>query len=265
MSGASTGALVALRVVGVGVVVMAVLSLAWPVASSFARARASDGWTEPAITRLEVDVPAGSVELVAEDGPLRLDVERRGTWALPSADLERDGDRAVLTSTCPATVLGDCQVDVVARVPRDADVVVDLSAGSVVAEGLAGDLDVDLSAGEVDLQGLSSQRVLVRLSAGEISTAFTVPPREVDVTTSVGQVTVRVPDDGTAYDVRADTSVGESVIGVPQRTGAPRTVRAATSVGQVLVGVLDPADDTGRPAAGPPGPEAPSPLLATGQ
>lgn len=245
MNGASAGALLALRVVGVGVVLVAVLSLAWPVASSFARARASDTWTEPGVTRFDIDAGAGSVELVAGDGPLRVDAVRRGRWTLPDADLTRDGDRAVLTSTCSSGWFSDCQVDVVARVPVGADVVVRLAAGSVVARELDGDVDVELSAGQVDMQRMSSQRTLVRLSAGEIRTTFEQAPRDVDVATSVGEVTVLVPDDGTAYEVHADTSVGETVLGVGHSDGAPRSLRATASVGQVTIAVTDAADETG--------------------
>jgi len=231
------GAVLTLRWLGVLGVVTVVVVASTSLATSLARTdEVSTTTAEPGLRVLEVEVDAGTIEVLRGGREIEVVREVSGSWRLPATASERVGDRLVLTGTCSRDLLQNrCRTSYTVRVPDDVELVVTTSAGEVLVEGGAAPVTATTSAGRVTMTELTSTVVSASASAGQVSLEFTTPPEQVEASTSTGAVEVVVPDDGTTYDVRASSSVGASTVGVPTETGAPRRIVARTSVGAVEV------------------------------
>ncbi|WP_380166200.1 hypothetical protein [Jannaschia sp. R86511] len=137
---------------------------------------------------------------------------------------------------------------------------VDMVTGGFEADGLAGDVVVDMTTGGVLLTDSSSQQVDVQVTTGGAALEFSAAPTDVRVSTVTGGITIGLPDDGEAYAVSTDVSVGGSDVSVPTDPSSSRSVEAATTVGGIDVhtGTVDVHGESweGRPGPGF-GPQAP--------
>lgn len=238
------GAVLALRWLGVLGVVIAVVVASTGLATSLARTdEVSTTTVEPGLRVLEVEVDAGTIEVLRGGREVEVVREVSGSWRLPATSSERVGDRLVLTGTCSRDLLQNrCRTSYTLRVPDDVELVLTSSAGQVLVEGGTAPVTATTSAGQVTMTELASAVVSASSSAGQVSLAFTTPPEQVEATTSTGAVEVVVPDDGTTYDVQASSSVGASTVSVPVEPGASRRIVARTSVGAVEVRPASPVD-----------------------
>lgn len=231
------GAILTLRWLGTTAVVIAVLATSTGLATSLARTyERTTTAADPGLRVLEVEIDAGTVEVIRGGDEVEVVREVAGSWRPPEAASERLGDRLLLTGSCqPSFLQAECYTNYTVTVPDEVELVLTSSAGEILVDGGTGDVTATTSAGRVALTGLESDVVRASSSAGEVFLEFVEPPSSVDASTSTGRVEVVLPDDGTRYAVDASSSIGEASVAVPRDPGSEHRVTARTSVGEVVV------------------------------
>jgi hypothetical protein len=240
---------VALRLVGAALVLVLVISGGYSVATSFAHTEKNESFSVAAqgIDTIVLDVGVGDLQVRTAPGAsqIEVDVERRGSWRLPHFDSSRDGGTLRLTGGCSGPRMGNCGTDVVVRAPAGLTLQVRASVGTVRASGSYAQVRATTSTGEVALTDLTSDRTTAVSSVGTVLVTFARAPMDVQASSSTGEVTVVVPDDGTTYAVRSHVSVGSTQISVPDDDTSDRSIVASSSVGSVrVVTATDPLRDS---------------------
>jgi hypothetical protein len=168
------------------------------------------------ITRLEIDVDGGNVEIVGtDDDTTTIDVTTHGGLATPRRSENRRDGTLVVDTSCRLTLSATCGVDYVIHVPRTIEVIARGSGTDYDMSALAGDVDVDLSGGDADIS-FQSVPVLVR---GRLSG---------------GDLTISVPE-GTPMRVDADSSGGTERVDVATDPTSTRSIDARSSGGDIVV------------------------------
>lgn len=231
------GAVLTLRWLGAVGVVIAIAVASAGLATSLART--SDTTTETidaGLRVLEVEIDSGTVEVVRGDGPAEVVRTTAGSWRPPRSGVERRGDRLLITGSCQADFLqSECSTDYEVTVADDVELVLRSSTGQIVVEGGSGAVTATTSAGRIEMTDLDSGQVRATASVGQVRLGFVSPPQSVVARTSTGAVEVVVPEDGTAYDVDAASSVGDRRVFVPTDSSSDLRITARTSVGAVEV------------------------------
>lgn len=230
-------ALAALRVLGVVVSALLVLTLAFGVATSFARSTGGEAFTEDGVDRVVVTVDNGEVVVEpAGDGQVSVRLTSEGTWSTPAAEHRRDGSTLVLTSRCGPTIgFARCHAGYRVAVPDGVDVEVRAAAGRVLVDGIDGDVVARADAGDVRLTDLRSSRAEAHVEVGLARMTFETVPDDVRASAGVGPVEIVLPVLGEPYAVEATADVGETSVGVRTDPQSPRRVTAVASVGAVSV------------------------------
>jgi hypothetical protein len=236
----SSSAKTVIRIIGGATVAALVLSGGYAVATEVASTERTDRMSLDigGITSLAARTDVGSVRV--EQGPtssgkVEVQVHRRGSWRLPTVDNHRQGDSLVLSGDCPSGFTNRCSTDWVIRVPVVLDVNATTAVGDVFARGEFRSASLETATGDVTTTSFRSGTTRVVSNVGDVSLNFVTAPQHVDVASSVGDVQVLVPDDGTAYDVRATTSLGKHQTTVPVDSTSPRSIRVTSSVGDSRV------------------------------
>jgi hypothetical protein len=223
------------------------------IADLLAHSRREQTLTFPVTRALEIRTD-GSVTVRAADVE-RVTVVRRldRGFRKPSYAASVQGDRLVLTGSCPLIVNQWCKVSYTVEVPAATTVTVSASSGGVNVSGIDGGLDLSSSAGGVtvtDVGGtvrvhssagsvhgeqLRSTDVDASSSAGSVKLSFRVAPDTVVAHSSAGSVDVELPDDATAYKVDASSSAGSENVDVRTDPTSDRTITASSSAGSVHV------------------------------
>jgi len=143
----------------------------------------------------------------------------------------------VIVADCPEQHWSGagCETELTLRVPRTTVLDLQLGVATVTATELGGDIDASVNAGSLDMSRLSSQRVHASNNAGQVVLGFDRAPQSVIASTNVGEVTVRVPDDGTGYNVQTASNIGDDTSSIPNDPSADRVINASTNVGSVTV------------------------------
>ena len=230
---------VALRLVGAALVLVLVIGGGYSVATSFAHTEKQESFSVAAqgIDTIVLDVGVGDLRVRTAPGvtQIEVDVERRGSWRLPHFDSARDGGTLRLTGGCSGPRMGNCATDVVVRAPEGLRLQVRAGVGAIRASGSYAQVQATASTGEVALTDLTSDRTTATSSVGTVLAVFARAPMEVQASSSTGEVTVVVPDDGTTYAVRSQVGVGSTQISVPDDDASDRSIVASSSVGSVRV------------------------------
>lgn len=173
---------------------------------------------------------------------------------------------------CPVP-FGDCELDATVNVPgtlpvdantAGGDVTVTGTAGqvtlttdggNVAADNTAGPLTLNTGGGDISAAGVSSPTVSVTTSGGNIQgtgvssplvratsgggnieIGFTRVPRNVDVSTSGGNITLVLPPGGTEYNVTAHTDGGNvSDATIPKNTASGNVITATSGGGNITI------------------------------
>lgn len=164
-----------------------------------------------------------------------------------------EGERLIVRSSCPGFVDTWCSADYRLTVPRGVSLVARGADGSITVSGLSGDIDLSSSNGGLHVDGSRAALTLhtsdgsvtatnahasaakVSTSDGSILLTFASAPADIEARTSDGSITIEVPDDGTAYDVRATVSDGHTTTAVRTDPTSPHVIDAHTSDGSITV------------------------------
>ncbi len=229
-----------MRIIGGATVGSLVAVGGYGVATAFAHTERTEQTTEAVegLSTVVAHTDLGDIEVV-EASPASTEVEvvtrRSGNWRLPRVEQRRDGDRLVIEGFCQDGWWGGCSTDLVVRVPRGLVVDVRSDVGDVTVRGGFTDVSMESATGDLRGESLAAESVHAANDVGDIDLEIAAPGRSVVASSSVGDITVVVPDDGTAYDVHMKTDVGDPRTDVPQDSTSARTIRATSSVGDVQV------------------------------
>lgn len=143
-------------------------------------------------------------------------------------------DRAthVLRLTYRCATASPCTENYRLVVPRRAAVNLRQPSGHVILSGLAGALRITARSVDVSATGLASPSLAATITSGHLSAAFDLPPRQVSITLTSAQATLRLPA-STSYAVSSQVTSGYVHVGVPQDSSAPRTVTVAIDSGEL--------------------------------
>jgi Putative adhesin len=244
-----------LRILAVGLSLLAVGWSAFTVASLMARATDHRSATYDGVRALGIDLGFESVEIVGTADATSVTMTRSYTWSLakPSISNRLDGDLLSIGSSCPFSVGLGCSGHVRLVVPKDLEVQVHNSDGSLTLRDLDGPVDLSTSDGRINASnltgrvklhsddgsltatGLRSDEVEATTSDGSVRLSFAVAPSSVTVDTSDGSVEVVVPSDGTAYNVTATTGDGHKDVSVPTDPNSGRRMKLNTGDGSIRV------------------------------
>lgn len=244
-----------LRVAGVGLAALAVGSTALSFAGLLVQQNHTSTYAFAGVRSVDVDAGTGDLQVRA-DGGSGTRVEARESWSFSRVrHTERVVDGVLqLRASCPDWY-GQCGLSYVVHVPAgtavrarsgaaDIDVAgvgaVDLAAssGDVRVRDTTGPLTVRASSGGVRVSGVRSDRVSAQASSGEVDLALASAPDELEASTSSGDLTVRLPDDGAGYRVSTRTGSGDERVSVRRDDTSPRTLTARTGSGDLDVGLL---------------------------
>jgi Putative adhesin len=190
----------------------------------------------PANNRISVHTSSGDVRIQPGDTDQIVLTERiQHTFSNPKVKAIATPDGVRIEDGCRWWA-STCEVDFTLAVPAGQTIQVDTSAGDITATGQSGVLNLDTSAGDIHGDGLTSSTVVASTSAGDVRLVFDRPPDDVQVDTSAGDVTVRLPDsDGIGYATTVKTSAGERTVNVRNDPRSPRQVRIHTSAGDARI------------------------------
>jgi hypothetical protein len=140
--------------------------------------------------------------------------------------------RLTLTYHCRAQLI--CGVAYQVRMPRTAAVQVTAGAGAIRLAGLAGRVTARADVGPISATGLAGASVSLTTGVGGISAAFAVTPAMIQALTTIGAITLSVPD-STSYRVSADARAGKATISIPQSSLSAHAITATTDIGTILI------------------------------
>jgi DUF4097 and DUF4098 domain-containing protein YvlB len=121
------------------------------------------------------------------------------------------------------------------RVPRLTAVQVTDQNGEIRLSSLAGPVTASSGLGTIEATDLTSATADFSSQTGEIDAAFTAVPSEIDATTGMGAISIRVP--GTvSYCVSTQAGgLSQADITVPENPASPHIISVTTQMGMITV------------------------------
>lgn len=225
-------------IVGCVVALLTVLAVALPTTSRIVESTWHGTHDLPAdLTTLTLDADAGDITIRAA-GPGETpgaEVTIRAGLTDPDVTSEVTAGRAELTSGCPNWWWDHCRVDWEIVVPADTELDINNSVGEITVTETSGPLNLSTNVGGITADGIASPTVRADGSVGDISLDFSASPDSVEVSASTGDVSVTVPDDGTAYRVQTDASLGEVHSSLGSDPAGTQLIDVRTSVGDIIL------------------------------
>src|SRR3954463_10190525 len=178
----------ALRILAVGISVLAVGWGAVSVAGLLARVTQHRSATYEGVQALDVNVGFESVQIIGSSDATSVSMTRSYSWSMgkPTIGNRREGDLLSITSSCPFDPGLGCSGHIRLVVPKTVDVRVHGSDGSMNLRDLDGPVDVSTSDGGVNASNLTGD-VTLRSSDGSL-VATGLRSQQVDARTSDGSV-----------------------------------------------------------------------------
>ena len=255
----TSGRVVAILAILLGVVLIAgvALSAVLSTTRSFATRTATLTADTAGLTALDVDLSAGDLTITygdVDEATLTVTGSGAADWRLTRA-----GDELKLSTTRswwggwgPFDLQNDSAVLTLPTGTGALDASLELSAGSITADGDFRELELDLSAGSIDVAG-AAERIDVSVSAGDASfdldgvrtgtletSAGRIDgelrgdaPDRLAIEVSAGEIRLRLPDE--TYDVTADVSAGSLDNRLATARGAAHTISVEVSAGSVVL------------------------------
>lgn len=189
------------------------------------------------IAQLRLESRAGTVSVVAADGPISVTEKLQYTDSKPTTSHDVAGDVLSLRSEgCPnqRPVNSRCEVDWEIRAPAGTNLDLDNKAGGITVTGMSGTVLAKTNAGGVDGHRLISKIVTAQSQAGGVELEFREPPNQVDTSSNAGGIEIQLPS-GSSYAIQADTNTGDPEIEVQQDQNSPHKIKAKNQAGGVEI------------------------------
>jgi hypothetical protein len=209
-----------------------------------------------AVAGTAVSIETSSTDLEVHSGDVQeITVDRkfkRNALGSDPKDKYEDGKLEIRDTGCGFLSFG-CDTDYVVTVPRDLSVTIrsnsgDLkvaglggtttlksSSGGIEAQQITGDLSLESSSGDLEATDLTSGSVTGKSSSGSVELRFRTAPRTVQVESSSGDVSVRLPAGDEAYKIDTESSSGDETADVKIDPASNRTIKVETSSGDAVV------------------------------
>lgn len=187
------------------------------------------------ISTLDVRSDVGGVRVRTAEPGEEPQVTRTVEFGLvrPDTSIDSSGGTATLRSHCPQLLVGTvCSTEWVVVVPEGTDVRLHQGVGDVTVEGATGDVDAEVGVGDLDVTESTSPSVSVDMGVGDVLVEAVEPPRRVDASLGVGDLTIRVPGE-VDYSVRASGQTVTNRLG--DDVDAPRRIMAEVGVGALTI------------------------------
>ncbi len=168
----------------------------------------------------------------------------------------RSIEEGVLSARCPGGVnlFHSCRLRWELRIDPRRPVVVTTRSGDVDVSGVGGPLAVETRSGDVTIGSATCPDIAVATRSGDIDVANTAqaqvratsrsgdinlwldrPPTDVVAEAHSGEITVRVPPDGTGYATHLESESASVTNSVRRAPSSERTIRAKTRSGDIAV------------------------------
>jgi len=115
------------------------------------------------------------------------------------------------------------------------NVMLSTGGGDVTVDRVSGVLSLSTGGGTIHGTAITATQVTAHSSGGDIEIVFTQVPRDVQVDTGGGNVTIVVPPGSTQYHVTANTGGGNVTESVPLNTSSPNVITAASGGGDITI------------------------------
>jgi hypothetical protein len=107
--------------------------------------------------------------------------------------------------------------------------------GDVTADRVSGVLSLSTGGGSIHGTAITAPRVTAHSGGGDIVIVFTQVPRDVQVDTGGGNVTIVVPPGSAQYHVTAHTDGGTLTESLPINTSSPNVIAVTTGGGDITI------------------------------
>jgi Putative adhesin len=213
-------------------------------------------FTEP-VHEVRVSTDTGDVVIRAAAAGEETTVVSKGRSAFRKAEHSagvKDGVLMVSGACRGSFIIADsCSMDFEIVVPAGSAVQANSNTGnlsiagpssSVLASTDTGDIRVlrvggsirlRTSTGDVTGDELKSLAASAQTDTGDVALGFSTAPHQLRAVADTGDVQIRVPDDGSVYQVQASTDTGDRFVSVPTAPTAERSIDAETSTGDVRI------------------------------
>jgi hypothetical protein len=203
--------------------------------------------------RLNVNFAAGDIRLQQVAGaPAELTGTARYSLSRPAFTAQRTPNGMTFGYNC-TNFVGECSLDATVTVPTGTaasistdggnatvvgttgDVTMSSGGGDVTADQVSGDISLHTGGGNVLGTAISAARVTASTGGGDIEITFTRVPRDVQVSTDGGDVTIIVPAGSTQYHVTASTAGGNVDDSITDNTSSPNLITATSGGGDITI------------------------------
>jgi hypothetical protein len=184
------------------------------------------------VTRVDVDVDHGNVEIVASADISRVEILRTARGVPESRGVQHELTAGVLKIEARCGATPGCKINHKLRVPLGVGVVLRVADGDVTLVDVSGDVQVDVGLGTINGLRLGGASVDVRTEGGNIDLIFLDPPKRCVANAAAGDVSLRVPPGNYRCDLDPKAV---SRFGVHCDERSPRTLAASTAVGKLAV------------------------------
>jgi len=161
--------------------------------------------------------------------------------------------RASVNYDCASLPAGNCGLNATVSVPGGTTVTVSTGGGNIDATGttgritlstsggdvtasqVAGPLALSTDGGNIQATGVAATQVIADTGGGDIDIVFLTVPRDVEVSTDGGNVTIVVPAGTTKYHVIANTAGGNVTDALQQDSSAKNLITATSGGGDITI------------------------------
>lgn len=152
-----------------------------------------------------------------------------------AASMSTGGGNAVVTGTTGTVSLntggGELSVQNVSG-----RVALTTGGGNITAGNVSGPLALDTGGGNIQATAIRSAGVTASSGGGNITITFTAVPRDVNVSTAGGDITIVVPRGSAKYHVTATTDGGNvSDSSIPQDSSSAHVITATSGGGNITI------------------------------
>jgi Putative adhesin len=205
-------------------------------------------------TQVTVTTSGGNVVLRQVPGG-RGSLTGTGVYSLIRPHVTEDftGGQAKVGYECAPLPAGNCGLNAILNVPDGTTVTVatgggDIDAvgttghislyssgGNVTASQVAGPVLLSTDGGDIQATAVTTTQVTADTGGGNIDIVFTTIPRDVQVSTDGGDVTIVVPPGDTRYHVIAHTDGGDVSDTLHRDASAPNLITATSGGGNITI------------------------------